>query len=467
MMFTRESRQSRPGVSRPLGLEHLEQRTVLSASQIVVVALDAGIFPASGPAQLEPFSGLIASAIQALGQPRTWNPEMLQPTRNFEDASWLVDWRIPQSLDGVSMGQGARRELARDTAGAQLYNPRAMSVSLLLWQPRVMLPESSTNSGLPEGEWSPAGHAADQNSLAFSTELTQAPRAADPTPVKEQLPSAAAVDATFGSQLRDAVRDYWPTVSAIDWSFATWESRAANELNRALGWHDWSTTIEIPFSEDPFGDLGRRDNWSSGTDPETSAFTSDRDDARSRDLLPLEDSSLEFLPDLSASGLVEFDCSPNWRDAWNHKLAGKLPRTPVISREGEVDLAREWCRQVTSSKPEGPASMVDPETRIVEVVYHMESQTVAFSEPTSSDTVDEGGMIESLSEKVSGSNSVEDHIPDKVGELNPTQATLPLEMIEVRMDAEVGLYRTFEMSTTPRASDSLAGEASAEPDTAP
>ena len=110
-----------------------------------------------------------------------------------------------------------------------------MSVSLLLWQPRVMLPESSTNGDLPEGEWSPPGGATNPSAQVFSTELAQASRAADPTPVKEQFPSAAAVDATFGSQLLDAVRDQLPTISAIDWSFATWESPAANALNRALG----------------------------------------------------------------------------------------------------------------------------------------------------------------------------------------------------------------------------------------
>ena len=255
-MFTRDSRPTKPGASRPLGLERLEQRTVLSASQIVVVALDAGSVPAGGPPQPEQhFSALVASAIQVLERPRTWNLEVLQPTRHVEDVSWLVGWQILQAIDAVAMGQDARHQLARNTAGAQLSNPRAVSVSLLLRTPRVMLPESSTNSSLAEGEWSPPGRATNPSAQAFSTELTQASRAADPTPVKEQFPSAAAVDATFGSQLRDAVRDQLPTISAIDWSFATWESRAANALNRALGWRDSSTAVEIPFAEDPFSDL--------------------------------------------------------------------------------------------------------------------------------------------------------------------------------------------------------------------
>ena len=107
-MFTRDSRPTKPGAPRPLGLEHLEQRTVLSASQIVVVALDAGSFPAGGPPQPEqPFSALVASAIQVLEQPRTWSLEVFRPTRHVEDASWLVGWRISQALDGVAMGQGA------------------------------------------------------------------------------------------------------------------------------------------------------------------------------------------------------------------------------------------------------------------------------------------------------------------------------------------------------------------------
>ncbi len=261
-MFTCDSRPTKPGASRPLGLERLEQRTVLSASQIVVVALDAGSVPAGGPPQPEQhFSALVASAIQVLERPRTWNLEVLQPTRHVEDVSWLVGWQILQAIDAVAMGQDARHQLARNTAGGQLSNPRAVSVSLLLRTPRVMLPESSTNSSLAEGEWSPPGRATNPSDQAFSTELTQASRAADPTPVKEQLPSAAAVDATFGSQLRDAVRDQLPTISAIDWSFATWENRAANALNRALGWRDSSTAIGIPFAQDPFSDLRA---WTTG-----------------------------------------------------------------------------------------------------------------------------------------------------------------------------------------------------------
>ena len=75
-----------------------------------------------------------------------------------------------------------------------------------------------------------------------------------------------------------------------------------------------------------------------------------------------------------------------------------------------MDLARERRGPATPSMQEKSASMVEPETRIVGVVNRMESQTVAFSEPTSSDNVDEGGMIESLSKEVSSSNSVQDRM---------------------------------------------------------
>jgi hypothetical protein len=465
-MFTLRSRTAKPRVSRPLGMEHLERRTVLSATPIVVATLDAGMFRADGPAHLDTFPVFIESTILDRESQRTWNQDILRPTNKVEDASPSASFDIPRAFDGVPVvdkGVGIRRELTRDTKVEYLSNVYVWNTSLVLWRPPVTLRDSSTINSLPEGEAIPPDRSANEISNVFDNDLTQPFRTTYPTPVKEQFPIAVIDDAMFGSNPLGAISDQIPTVSAIDWSFVTWESLATTALDRTFSLKDWSAAVEIQFAEDPLSELTRVDYWSSGTDREISAFTWWREDAVFDILAPLERSLAGLLQDLSEGGLVEFDSSSECSGMWNHKCTGELPRTVEISAENEVSVACELMWWGAGTDLEKQSSIVAPQKTPIKVVYQHDPRTEGFPVPEASDAVDEGGMIESPSEEGMNSNSVHNQVPAETDESKSREQTMSLDGIDVRMDVEVGLYQAFELSTTPHASDSRAGETTAEP----
>jgi hypothetical protein len=369
------AKRTRRRPARHIGVEYLEPRTVLSATQIVLIAIDPGALAGNPPPpqHQEPMFYELARLDHGAPPIETMRVQIA----SFYVAPWLL-----------AKGPGSD--------GMDGRPPAPADKTLVASPPPSDAPAYSPEFGIPpEGEHGGPDRSAKEPPILY---------------VDLQPPAGETDHMQMVSPGRSASGDQNPYL-----------------MNSQLA---WSGLFAAVTATDWLYDAGSHDAMSV-LDPLSS--------------LRSQDESTEILPTEEEGGLVDIGIASNTLVPSDAQHAQKSPTKPETSSDEQARVAHDQSRQDPAPHQQEQAYMVDPDRPVGDMTRGNNQRLVDQRESATAGVEEEGGMIESVA-----GGEWSQLIGDEPSATKPTRS---FGTIEVRMDAEVGFYQAFEVSTKPQVPD--------------
>jgi hypothetical protein len=435
------ARSTRSKTLRHFGVEFLEPRTVLSSTQIVAIVIDAGFGGGVAPPPPEHASMVHESAPfdYGYGAPPAETWYLLSP--------WVAP--APLLMFQTLTGAGSGDRLA-DPAGKVVAE-------------RVVPPQSSTMFGdpkgpepPPEGESIPPEHLTNGTQSRFGADLVRPAVKATQSPPVNQSSNATAANTVrdrtplfaLGSLVSPAVGSYWlEDVTSSD---------KPSSLNLLYSLRNAEDMADVSAASLLTGDVAHPTLTGLDVDAESWDLSGELDAVVSNDESPFDGDAAGLLFGMGEGGLVDVGVFAEKIVASEARHADKTPVRRAGADEKERVVRDDSSREAVVRAPEQSQVMGTP-TPAMQTVRADGQRTLAAEAATPARVDSEGGMIETPAH-----GGGDDEAAPEADAANAVEAVFAqwpssLQRTEIRMDAEVGVYQAFDLSTSPHEPDAPAG----------
>ena len=418
-----QSKRMRPSASRRFSVECLEPRTVLSASSMLVIAIDTTVFASPAPGYARPNAYYGESVL--MDRQGTF----VQTIHVAPRTSYVASPPLIVTLGGPN---SSKRFVAPPA------NPLPRPVVTV--PPVSKPPRGEVVVDGPEGEFVPPDHGVRDPQVSFAN-LIQPVHATQPETVVHSSRSVPVNDTVIDRNAPLAIGGLSSMISATDWWYDTSNRRESSALDVSYGLRTAESTFEVQYAELQVGQAVPRNSVLTDRPLEISPSTWRLEEVLSDILLPQREDSTDLLSAADEGGFVDVRSSADVFERMDMQRAARalaMQANPSHSQRITHDNSRQEHKPDRHER----SWVVDPEAAAAESVrgnVHHETET---HRPVAASATEEGGLIESISAAVSTCLTANEAVA--------AQQILSLGTTEIRIEAEVGYYQAFELSTTPR-----------------